>query len=228
MKLSVIIPVYNERDTVALVIDKVLKLPLSKELILVDDFSTDGTREILRGYQGEEGIVVIFQDKNQGKGRAVRTGLEEARGDVVVIQDADLEYEPIEISELIKPIEEGRAKVVYGSRRLNGRNRHISGVPYYLGGVLVTYLARWLYGLKITDEATCYKMFETKLLKSLDLKCERFEFCPEVTAKIAKRKIPILELPISYHPRHKSEGKKIKWRDGLEAIWTLLKYRFRD
>lgn len=221
-------PVYNEMATIEEIIAKVRQVPLSKELIIVDDCSTDGTRSLLRKYEKENDVTVIFHDRNVGKGGAIRTGLVKANGDVVVIQDADLEYDPQDLQELIKPIQEGKAQVVYGSRRLNSTNTQHSGLSYYIGGILVTYLARWLYHLKITDEATCYKMLEARLIKSLNLQCERFEFCPEVTAKLAKRKIPILELPISYCPRHKKDGKKINWLDGLEAIWTLVKYKFKD
>jgi len=228
MKLSIIMPVYNEKATVEAIIAKIRQVPLSKELIIVDDGSMDGTRSLLKKYENENGVVVIFHDRNVGKGRAIKTGLAKANGDVVVIQDADMEYDPQDLQELIKPIQAGKARVVYGSRRLKSTNTQHSGVLYYMGGILVTYLARWLYHLKITDEATCYKMLETRLIKSLNLQCERFEFCPEVTAKLAKRKIPILELPISYSPRHKKEGKKINWRDALEAIWTLVKYKFKD
>jgi glycosyltransferase involved in cell wall biosynthesis len=227
MKLSIIMPVHNERATIEEIIAKVRQVPLSKELIIVDDCSTDGTRSLLRKYEKEKEVTLIFHSRNRGKGRAIRTGLEKTSGEVVVVQDADLEYDPQDLQELIKPIQEGKARVVYGSRRLNSTNTQHSGLSYYIGGILVTYLARWLYRLKITDEATCYKMLETGLIKSLNLQCERFEFCPEVTAKLAKRKIPILELPISYYPRHKKEGKKINWRDGLEAIWTLVKYKFK-
>ena len=227
MKLSIIMPVYNEKDTIEEIIARVQAVPISKEFIIVDDCSNDGTREILKKYKNEKDIILIFNNKNIGKGWAIRTGLKKVSGDVVVIQDADLEYNPQELQKLIKPFERGEARVVYGSRRLNMANKQYSGFSFYLGGILVTYLTRWLYGLKITDEATCYKMFDAKLLKSLKLNCKRFEFCPEVTAKIAKRKIRIVELPISYSPRHKNEGKKITWRDALEAIWILIKYKFK-
>lgn len=221
-------PVYNEKGTIDEIISRVQEVPVPKELIIVDDGSTDGTRHRLKKYENEKGITVIYFDRKSGKGYAIRRGLEMATGDVVVIQDADLEYDPQDLQTLIFPFKEDGALVVYGSRRLKKTNKAHSGPLFYLGGLLVTYLARWLYGLDITDEATCYKMFDAKLLKSLDLKCQRFEFCPEVTAKIAKRKIPIIELPISYYPRHKKEGKKIRWLDCLEAIWTLIKYKFKD
>jgi len=228
MKLTIIIPVYNERKTIGKIIARVRELPLDKEIIIVDDKSRDGTREIIKKYGTAKDMRVFYHKKNLGKGSAVRTGLRRARGDIVVVQDADLEYDPQDLCKLIQPIKQGKARAVYGSRRLNPENVQHSGFLFYLGGNFLTYLARWLYGIKITDESTCYKMIETKLLRSLNLQCKRFEFCPEVTAKLAKRKISILELPISYRPRGKKEGKKINWRDGLGCAWTLLKYRFKD
>ena len=228
MKLSVIVPVYNEHGTLVELLNRVSAVPLPKEIIVVDDGSTDGSRTVLEGFQGRPGFVIRYHDRNRGKGRAIRTGLEAVTGDVVVVQDADLEYDPNDFVPMLAPNREGRARAVYGSRRMRHTNKQHSGVIYYLGGMLVTYVTRWLYRLDITDEATCYKMLETNLMRSLNLKCERFEFCPEVTAKLAKRKEPILEIPISYFPRHKSEGKKIGWKDAVEAIWTLLKFKFRD
>lgn len=228
MKLSIIIPVFNEKGTVVELLDRVGRVAIDKEIIIIDDGSTDGTREILKDYDRRLGFVVLYHDRNHGKGRAIRTGLDAVSGEVVVIQDADLEYDPQDFVPMIELIRQGRTQVVYGSRRLLSTNRQHSGVIYYLGGMLVTYMTRWLYGLDITDEATCYKMLKTSLIRSLDLQCEHFEFCPELTAKLANRKIPILEIPISYIPRHKSEGKKIGWRDAVEAIWTLLKFRFRS
>ena len=147
---------------------------------------------------------------------------------MAVIQDADLEYDPNDFVEMIKPIRDGRARAVYGSRRLRTDNRQHSGVVYFWGGLFLTFLTRILYGVAITDEPTCYKMLDAELMRSLELTCERFEFCPEVTAKLAKRGVPILEVPISYFPRHKDAGKKIGWRDAVEAAWTLLKFRFRN
>mgnify|MGYP000586759703 CR=1 FL=1 len=226
MKLSVIVPVFNERGTVEELLQRVERVPLDKEIVVVDDGSTDGTRELLRRFENRPGFRVLFHERNRGKGRAIRTGLDAASGDVVVIQDADLEYDPQDFLELLRPIQEGRTRVVYGSRRLIRSNRQHSGVIFYLGGMFVTWMTRWLYGLKITDEATCYKMFDAELLRSLRLSCERFEFCPEVTAKLARRGEPIVEVPIRYYPRHKDEGKKIGWRDAVEAVWTLLKLRF--
>ncbi|MCM8764573.1 MAG: glycosyltransferase family 2 protein [Candidatus Omnitrophica bacterium] len=226
MKLSIIIPVYNEVATIEAVVDRVLAVPIEKEIVVVDDGSTDGTTEVLeRILNGKKNnIKVIFQPENQGKGSAIRRGLLEATGDVVVIQDADLEYDPMDFLSLIKPIEEGRTDVVYGSRVL-GKNPK-SSISFYLGGRFLSSLTNLLYCTSITDEPTCYKMFRSNLIKSIDLRCRGFEFCPEVTAKIARRKIKILELPISYKPRTPKEGKKIRWKDGVIAIWTLIKYRF--
>ncbi|MBU0480966.1 MAG: glycosyltransferase family 2 protein [Proteobacteria bacterium] len=225
MKLTVIIPVYNERQTFAEIMQRVVRVPLFKEIIVVDDGSNDGTRELLSQYVNQPNIKVIFHKSNLGKGHAIRTGLAEASGEIVVIQDADLEYDPEDFVEMIKPIRNGQTAVVYGSRRLKKENKSYSGWIYYIGGLTVTYLACFLYRISITDEATCYKMMDTALLRSLNLTCERFEFCPEVTAKLALLDIPILEVPISYYPRNKSEGKKIGWRDAVEAIWTLLKLK---
>lgn len=225
MKLSIIMPVYNERRTIEEILKRVQAVDLEKELIVVDDGSVDGTRDTLRNYQNVDSIRVVFQDRNQGKGAAIRAGLAHVTGDVVVIQDADLEYDPADYPILLRPIQEGEAQVVYGSRLLN-EEHPISAWRFYLGGRLLTLLANLLYRAGITDEPTCYKMFRTEVLKGLDLRCTRFEFCPEVTAKVRKRGIRIHEVPISYNPRKVYEGKKIGWRDGLEAIWTLVKYRF--
>jgi dolichol-phosphate mannosyltransferase len=228
MKLSIIIPVFNEKGTIVELLERVSRVAVDKEIVIIDDGSTDGTRDILKTYDQRPGFVVLYHDRNYGKGRAIRTGLDVVSGEVVVIQDADLEYDPQDFVPMIELIRQGRTQVVYGSRRLQRANRQHSGVLYYIGGMLVTYMTRWLYGLDITDEATCYKMVNTNLIRSLDLQCEHFEFCPELTAKLAKRRVPILEIPISYFPRHKNEGKKIGWRDAVEAIWTLLKFRFRS
>lgn len=207
---------------------------IEKELIIVDDFSTDGTREFLKKYmgncnipQGTEVVKVLFHDKNLGKGMAIRTGLKNVTGDMVIIQDADLEYDPNDYLKLVKPIVEDGADVVYGSRLLSHKNKK-SYLRYFIGGQLVTWLTNLLYRSSLTDEPTCYKLFHTNVLKSIKLNCTRFEFCPEVTAKIRKKGIEITEVPISYEPRKIKEGKKIRWMDGLEAIWTLLRYRFKD
>jgi len=226
MKLSVVIPCYNEKESILEILKRVEAVNLEKEIIIVDDCSTDGTREVLATLPPER-AKVIYRSENKGKGSAIRTGLQQMTGDIVIIQDADLEYDPNDYYELIKPILEGRAEVVYGSRVL-GRDMEISYFRYYLGGRFLSWLTNLLYGANITDEPTCYKVFKADVLKGLDLRCKGFEFCPEVTAKLCKRGYKIYEVPISYHPRSLEQGKKIGWRDGIEAIWTLIKYRFVD
>jgi len=225
MKLSILIPVYNEEATLEEILRRVLALPIDKELILVDDCSTDGTREILNQYTEHPDIRVVFHDRNSGKGRAVRTALDHATGEIVVVQDADLEYDPADLLPMIAPIENGEADVVFGSRRLKKDNPR-SLMTFFIGGMTLNWITCRMYGIRITDCATCYKMMKTDLLRSLNLRCERFEFCPEVIAKLSRRKITIIELPISYAPRTIEEGKKIRWRDGIEALWTLVKFRF--
>lgn len=227
MKLSVVIPCYNERENILKILEKINAVDLGKtekEIIIVDDFSTDGTVEILRGLPSGH-YKIFFHTRNQGKGMALRTGFNHVTGDIVLIQDADLEYDPEDYPKLIEPLLSGEAKVVYGSRERNRHNKKHSGFSFYLGGKFLTWLTNLLYGSRLTDEPTCYKIFDAALLKSIPLTCRRFEFCPEVTAKILLRGIPIMELPISYYPRNSKEGKKIRFRDGVEAIWTLLKYR---
>jgi glycosyltransferase involved in cell wall biosynthesis len=229
MKLSIIIPVYNEEKTLLEILKKVQNVDLGKtkkEIILVDDFSTDNSRKILSRIN-ENNIKVFYHKKNWGKGYAIRTGLKGATGDIVIIQDADLEYDPNDYKRLIQPIISGEEKVIYGSRFL-GKKKKFSHFMFYLGGKVVTIFSNLLFGLKLTDEPTCYKVFNKKVLDSINLKCVRFEFCPEVTAKIAKKGIKIKEIPINYYPRSKNEGKKINWTDGFEAIWTLFKYRFTN
>jgi len=254
MKLSVIIPVYNEKNTILSLLEKVRAVRVDKEIIIVDDGSTDGTRELLKQYQESsiksqvdvdsgdcmrdmlktydvrrtthDEIKVIFHEKNQGKGMAIRTGLKAVTGEAVIMQDADLEYDPNDYLKLIEPIIKGEAVVVYGSR-ITGSGRK-SYWSFYLGGKFLSFLTNLLYGTRITDEPTCYKAFRADVIKGIDLKCRRFEFCPEVTAKISRRGHRILEIPISYEPRSMEEGKKISWKDGLEAIWTLIKYRFSE
>ncbi len=223
-------PVYNEKDTILEVLKRIerVELPsIEKEIVIVDDGSSDGTREILLRLQNQ--YKVIFQDKNYGKGLAVREGLKLASGEIILIQDADLEYDPRDYPKLLKPILARQANVVYGSRILGEKldaDKGRAGWIYYLGGRFLSFLTNLLYGTKITDEPTGYKVFKAEVIKNLALKCQRFEFCPEVTAKIAKKKIKIFEVPISYHPRHKKQGKKINFKDALVAIWTLIKYRF--
>lgn len=222
MKLSVIIPVYNERENLLKVIEKVEKVPIEKEIIAIDDCSTDGSREILKNLENR--IKVIYHSKNQGKGMAIRSGLKRVSGDLVIIQDADLEYNPQDYLKLLPPIMEGKAEVVYGSRFL-GEPKNFSFL-FYWGNRFLTLITNLLYGSHLTDMETCYKLFKTRILKNLNLKAKGFEFEPEITAKLLRRHIPIYEAPISYQGRRYSGGKKITWRDGFPALWTLIKYRF--
>ena len=227
MKLSVLMPIYNEATTLAEIIKKVLSVDIDKEIIIVNDASTDGSTEILSTFADNDAIKIIHLKENRGKGFAIRKAISEMSGEIAIIQDGDLEYDPNDYPKLIQPIIKGHHKVVYGSRILE-RSNEMSYRSFYWGGRAVTFIANLLYGLKLTDEPTCYKVFDAELLRSIELECEGFEFCPEIKAKIAKRKIPILELPINYYPRKVEEGKKITWLDGAEAITTLFKYRFSD
>ena len=223
--LSVLVPVYNERATLEALLTRVLSVPVDKEVLVVDDGSHDGTREVLEALARRLPIRAYYHERNRGKGCAIRTALPEARGEIVIVQDADLEYDPEEYPNLIEPILSGEVNVVYGSRYL----RHDNPLPfthYKVGVLLLSALANLLYGTRLTDEATCYKVFRASLIQSLPLRCMRFEFCPEVTARVAKRGERILEVPIRYHYRTRAQGKKIGWRDGFEAVWTLVRYRF--
>ncbi len=226
MKISVIVPAYNEAATLegclAAIYDRNPGLDL--EVIVVDDGSTDNTPEVLRRFR-RPGLLAIRHQANRGKGAAIRTGLAVAGGEVVLIQDADLEYDPADYRRLLEPFRSGQAQVVYGSRILNPDNP-MSYRRYYWGGRLLSLWTNLLFGSRVTDEPTCYKAFRTELLRSLELRCEGFEFCPEATAKVLRRGIPITEVPIRYHPRSIAKGKKIRWHDGLKALWTLLKLRF--
>lgn len=227
VKVSIIIPVYNEYYHVAHVIDRVLTAPMppevEKEVIVIDDGSTDGTTGILQGL-GQNVIKVHHSILNFGKGTAIRIGLKHATGDVIVIQDGDTEYNPDEIASLIAPILTGQAKVVYGSRFLG----KVDGMyfKYWLANRILVWMVRLLYASSITDEATAYKAFDAGLIQGLTLRCRRFEFCPEVTAKILSRGHRIHEVPITYSARTVAQGKKIRFRDALEAAWTLVYYRF--
>lgn len=230
--LSIIIPSYNEEKTIAIVLEKLLAVELphdaQKEIVVVDDGSIDSTEKEVRNVREkypEATIKYVRQEKNQGKGMAIRRGIEEVTGDFVVIQDADLEYEPEDFCLMLPFLQKGEYEVVYGSRFQNRRNRH-SYQSFYWGGRLVSFVTNVLYRQNLTDEPTCYKMFTSKLLKSIPLKCTGFEFCPEVTAKVSKLGHWILEVPIHYYPRSVEEGKKIKWTDGVEALLVLFKYRF--
>lgn len=227
MKLSIIIPVYNEKNTILEIVRKVKAVDLKKEILIVDDGSTDGSKEQFKFLEGDEEIRIFYHDTNRGKGSAVRTALDHVQGDLVIIQDADLELDPQDYPRLIKPIQRGETEIVYGSRYLSKENIFPS-FKLRMGVTILNWMVRLLYGVKITDEATCYKLFKTDILRSIPLKCKRFEFCPEVTAKILKRGYHIVEVPISYYYRSSKQGKKLGWIDGLEATWTLIKYRFVD
>lgn len=224
VQVSVIIPVYNERDTIAETIRRVRSSPVDKEIVVVDDASTDDTPSVLETLSGPD-LKLIRQPANQGKGAAIRRALQEASGDIILIQDADLEYDPADYPKLIEPIESGEADVVYGTRAPEFRGMRL---PHRIFNWSAARLANLLYRAGITDEATCYKVFRAEVLKSIPLTCRRFEFCPEVTAKVRKRGIRIHEVPVAYQARSVGAGKKIRWWDGVEALWTLIKYRFTD
>jgi glycosyltransferase involved in cell wall biosynthesis len=224
--LSVVMPAYNERDTIEEIIRRVLAVPLRIELIVVDDASTDGTREILQALALALPFKLLLQPHNRGKGAALRRGFAEVTGDIVVIQDADLEYSPEEYPELLELICAGRADVVYGSRFI-GRHR-VFLFTHFLGNRLLTGLTNMLYNTMLTDMETCFKMMRVDVLRSMTLRSERFGIEPELTAKIFKRGYRVYEVPITYDGRGYEEGKKITWKDGVVAVWTLLKYRFTE
>ena len=226
--LSVIVPVFNEERTISELLRRLLSGPYTApemEVVLVDDGSFDGTAQILDSFRDCPGVTVIHHDRNRGKGAAIRTGLTQARGEVTVIQDADLEYDPRDLPRLVEVIRRGEAEVVFGSRYLEGPP--LPWTRFRAAVVVLNWFVRLLYGQRLTDEATCYKAFRTKLLRQMDLRAKRFEFCPEVTAKACRLGHRILEVPISYAPRGVADGKKINWRDGVQAFWTLLVWRFR-
>ncbi len=225
MKLSILIPVYNERPTILEIIKRVQQVSFEKEIIAVDDGSTDGTRDVLLQVE-RQGVVVLYHERNQGKGAAIQTALQHATGDIVVIQDADLEYDPRDYKQLVDPIIEGRAKVVYGSRFLGPRMAMFFW--HMLANKMLTLMTNILYDAILSDMETGYKAFRADVIKKIKLRSRRFDFEPEVTAKILKQRIRIFEVPISYYGREYSEGKKIGMKDGFVAIWTLLKYRFVD
>lgn len=220
--VSVIVPVYNEAAHVDELLQAIHASPVKKEIIIVDDGSTDGTREKLQALPPVDDVTIVFHEKNCGKGAAIRTALAYARGEYVLIQDSDLEYDPQDYPALLRPLDEGRANVVYGVRP----DRPERGLRFFLGAKLLTHLTNFLYGAGIHDEATCYKVIRRSLLDRMQLECRRFEFCPEVTAKLCRSGERIAEVPISYHPRSAVEGKKIRHSDGWQAIWTLIRYRF--
>lgn len=221
--VSVIVPVYNEAANVDALLRAIHASPVKKEIIIVDDGSTDGTREILQTLPASSDMTVVFHERNYGKGAAIRTALTYARGEYVLIQDSDLEYDPQDYPALLGPLAQGKANVVYGVRP----DRPERGLRFFLGAKFLTHLTNLLYGVSIHDEATCYKVMRRSLMERVQLECHRFEFCPEVTAKLCRLGETIAEVPISYHPRSASEGKKIRHSDGWQAIWTLIRYRVR-
>lgn len=229
--LTVIIPVFNEKATIVEILRRVAAVPIPKEIIVVDDGSTDGTREILQRLGRDShpygDLKVVFHKKNCGKGAAVRTGISQVRGQTVIIQDADLEYDPREYPQLLGPILDGRADVVYGSRFLGGPHR-VLYFWHYLGNKLITLLSNLLTNLNLSDMETCYKAFRREVLQSIRLKSNRFEFEPEITLKVAKKGYRVYETPISYSGRSYAEGKKITWMDGLKTLWALLRFRLFD
>lgn len=228
MKLSVVMPVFNEVQTIEEILARVQAAPFDKEIVVVDDYSTDGTVDLLKKIGGEtENIRIFYHDRNRGKGAALRTGFAGVRGDIVIIQDADLEYDPREYPRMLEPILDGRADVVYGSRFLGGPHR-VLFFWHYLGNQFLTLLSNMLSNLNLTDMETCYKAFRREVLEGLDLKSDRFGFEPEFTAKVAKRKFRIYEVPISYSGRTYEEGKKINWKDGVAAIFAILRFRLKD
>ena len=227
MNLSVIIPVYNEVDHIEEIVKRVQASKLAKEIIVVDDASQDGTREILQRLAGKKKVHVILHEKNQGKGAAVVTGMKAAQGDILLIQDADLEYDPRDYPALLQPITEGVADVVYGSRFLGGPHR-VTMFWHLVANQLLTAMTNILYNTILTDMETGYKVFRREVIEGMNIKAKRFNFEPEFTAKILKRKRRIYEVPISLNPRDYTQGKKIKLKDAFEAVWALLKYRFVD
>lgn len=228
-KVSIVVPVYNEINTIDVILEKIENAPfcnLEKEIILVDDMSTDGTREHLKELEAK--YKVFYHEQNQGKGAAIRTALQHITGDIMVIQDADLEYDPVDYQELIQLIIDDRADVVYGSRLTGAKPSRSFMFTHWLGNKVLTLTTNILYGATLTDMETCYKAFNTNFLQGIEIKSDRFDFEPEITAKVLKKHARLYELPISYYGREYSEGKKITWVDGIHAIWALLKFRFTD
>ena len=227
MKLSVVIPIYNEKDTLLELLGRVRRVELEKEIILVDDYSTDSTRDLLTSLPRGDDLRILYQPSNMGKGAALRRGFEAVTGDIVVVQDADLEYDPAEYPVLIQPILANRADVVYGSRFLGGPHRVLL-FWHSVGNKVLTTLSNMMTGLNLTDMETCYKVFRADLLGRIVLREDRFGFEPEFTAKVARARARVYEVPISYSGRDYSEGKKIGWKDGLAAVYFIIKYRFVD
>ncbi len=226
-KVSILIPVYNEVSTLEEILKKVETTDfcgLEKEIILIDDYSTDGTRDLYEKFP----YKVLYHEYNQGKGAALRDGFKEATGDIIVIQDADLEYDPVDYAPLIQLILDGKADVCYGTRLAGGKPSRSFMFTHFLGNKFLSLLTNILYGSTLTDMETCYKAFKADFIKGIQIKSNRFDFEPEITAKILKRGARLYELPVSYYGREFSEGKKITWKDGIQAIWALIKFRFVD
>ena len=226
MKLSVVMPVYNEKDTIREILNQVRAVGLVNQIIVVDDFSTDGTREILKEEEQKGDLTLVLHDRNRGKGAGVRSGLEYCTGDIVIIQDADLEYDPRDYPMLIRPIVEGRVKVVYGSRFIGPRKDML--FAHWMGNKFLTLLTNIMFDTTLSDMETCYKVLRADVAKGLNIRSDRWGVDPEITAKVLKRRNRIFEVPISYYGREFYEGKKISWRDGFVVLWTLIKYRFVD
>ena len=228
MKISIIIPCYNEVSTIEIIIEKIKKIEIEKEIIVVDDFSEDGSKEKIKSDIKNKylDIIDIYHDRNMGKGAAIKTGIKNATGEIIIIQDADLEYDPNDYHELIRPIKNGYADVVYGSRFIGGSEKRVLYFWHTIGNKFLTLLSNMFSNLNLTDMEVCYKAFKSEVIKNIDLKENRFGFEPEVTAKIAKKNIRIYEIGIKYFGRKYSEGKKITWKDGLSAIRCILKYNF--
>jgi len=225
MKISIVIPVFNESKTICDVITRVEEAINDKEIIIVDDNSTDGTRDLLLKYEGKKDFKVIYQPKNKGKGAALRAGFDVAKGEIIIVQDADLEYNPKDYPILLEPILDNRADVVYGSRFLGGPHR-VLFFWHYLGNLFLTTLSNMFTNINLSDMETGYKVFRRKILESITLKCDRFGFEPEFTSKVARKKFIIYEVPISYSGRDYSQGKKINWKDGVAALWFIIRFRF--
>jgi glycosyltransferase involved in cell wall biosynthesis len=229
VKLSVVVPVFNERATIHQIVTAICSVSLeavglSKEIVIIDDYSSDGTRDELKRLEGQPGIRVLYHEQNQGKGAALRTGFAAATGDLVIVQDADLEYDPREYTKLVQPILEGRADVVFGSRFAGGESHRVLYFWHSLGNKFLTLLSNMFTDLNLTDMETCYKVFRREVLQQITVEENRFGFEPEITAKVAKLRCRVYEVGISYAGRTYDEGKKIGWRDGLRAVWCVIKY----
>lgn len=228
MKLSIIVPVYNEKETIKEILKRIRDVDIGnieKEIIIVDDFSDDGSREVLKGEE-KKGVIVLYHERNRGKGAAIRTALGHITGDLVIIQDADLEYDPEDYNKLLLPILKERADVVYGSRFTGERKNMLFW--HWVGNRFLTLITNIFYNTTLSDMETCYKLFRREVLKGIRIRSDRFNFEPEITAKILRKGIKIYEVPISYAGREYHKGKKITWKDGFSALWTLVKYRFVD